>query len=955
MPKTRFAVLAAFAVLLAIVGCGRSALECDPDEIGGPPMSHDLIGFRGLWTSPVDSDTDPAHLATADNLAFYRPGVAELRRGFEALSADLGTTPNRLTVFEDTLIAHHGTATISKWTGSAWSAYSGTFTPPTGVRARFWQSEGSLFVSTTAGVYELDDPANAWRLTGSPPALQGSATLRRTTSESGGFTSPNEQYAYRLVWGYSNANDRLQLGAPSGRFLLTVPAALEVAAANISKTSGSAVVTVDNTTHGLVTGEYIDVTLGGSETNFVGATRFQVTVTDSNTFTYNDGGSSAFTGNPTNDIEYSFASRNADIAARIPDGITTDHFLQVYRSVSSNSASTEPNDALALVYERSPTNLEITSGSMTITDIAPDELRGAELYTSVGTILDAKHRPPACTDAVEYGGAVLCAATYQPHSLELSILGVGGATGLQSGAAIVFNGDPVNPNVSPPFVVTITPAATEDPTNGVFGLYTSESASQNVANTARSIVRTINAYTANTKLYAEYVSGETEAPGRIRIFARTPTTSAFMAYVAEDTITGGAFAPKLPYFKSISTIARAGSTVTVTFGAAHGFAVGQQVELNGSSSADFSDGLKTVASVPGATSFTYTESGNAVGAAANDGIFLSAASDTFTSNNTARVNGIMWALPGEPWAVPLTNLVTAGIGTVHRLIPSRDRLMVLTSRGTYQITGQAPNYSLAEYDTTLSLKGYDLAAAAGGRVYGLFDSGFAELLESARVADHAINRDVRSLMANAGTAVSTYGFAVPYESENMVLFFLPDGSADTSADQVYVLKTDTGDWTRWPITTARAAVVSQADDKLYIAKASGAVWKERKSYAASDHQDPSSAAISAILETIPQDADEPSAQKVWGQGSLTFKDAQVASGVNLAFKTDLTGSYSTASPWAAGGGSNSSTVIVPFLTARAYMRGTRWSLKLTHAVAGERWALQSLSVNYRTCSPNTNR
>jgi hypothetical protein len=322
------------SLTLAVVtspACGRSDV-CSSDEqewiaADDPQFNHvsDADHISGLWTSPADTAPPVGALLTADNVAFYRDGLAEPRRGYELLSlTSIGGTINRMTEFRGSIIAHYGTNSVARWTGSAWSAYSGTYNPPNATtRVKFFEAESSLFMLTAAGVYELDHPTSGvWRLAGSPAGLQGTATLRRTTSETG-FATANGQWAYRIVWGYRNANNRLQLGAPSGRFLLTAPANLTVAAANISKTAGTDTVTVINTTHGFTTGEYVNVTLGGAEANFSAAgSPYQVTVLSSTSFTYADDGSAAFSGNPGNSITYGFTSRNATISIPIPSAIT---------------------------------------------------------------------------------------------------------------------------------------------------------------------------------------------------------------------------------------------------------------------------------------------------------------------------------------------------------------------------------------------------------------------------------------------------------------------------------------------------------------------------------------------------------------------------------------------------------------------------------------------------------
>lgn len=845
----RFAVCVALAVTLA---CGRddvcsypesSAPEVGIEDFQPAPRPDDAMsgadGLRGLWTSPVDLEAPDGALTEAGNTAFYRPGILEPRRGEAWLSyTSIGGAIDALTEFQGYPVAHYGT-TIKYWTGSAWVAYSGSYAPRSGKPARFFQQAGSLFFLSSAGVYELDAIAGSWRLTGSPQGLQGSVVLRRTTSETG-FATANGRWAYRYVWGYTNANNKLQLGAPSGRFLLTSPANVAALAASISK-SGSAVVTVINTTHGFVTGEYVDVVITG-DANFLSG-RFQVTRISDTSFTYNDGGGSP-TATSTVGATYGFTSRNATLTAPIPTGITTSHFLQVYRSAKSADANAEPSDALALVYERPPTNLEVAAGSMTVTDLCPDELRGATLYTS---LLEAPHNmPPTCTDAASFRGGTLYACTKQVQSMELNIIGVGGSTGIQLDDGINFFDSPADINAVT-FGKTVFAKATENIASGQFQLYTTGSVSQNIADTAKSLCRVVNGQsTAVLPLYAEYVSTDSDAPGRIRFYARTLAVTDFTMALTDGSALASAqaFAPTLPSEALISTAQRVGTTVTITTTAAHGYANGQSINLNGSSNtAHFPNGDKTV-TVTGATTFTYTETGTAVAAEANAGVLFAQNPTIFTSDSTDIANSVMWAPPEQPWNVPAINFQIVGPSeaTITSLTVTRDRVLIYTDHGLYQGTGDGTDWIFQEFDVTLDSRAPRAAVVANGKAYGWFDSGFVEMVESARNVSTPIDKTLRDLLISAPSTVASVAFAVPYESYSMVLLFVPNANGDTAAKSVYVLHTDTGDWTGpWDLSgfgsagpVAGAGMVSPTDGKLYTSSG-GYVAKELKALTAADH------------------------------------------------------------------------------------------------------------------------
>lgn len=117
----------------------------------------------------------------------------------------------------------------------------------------------------------------------------------------------------------------------------------------------------------------------------------------------------------------------------IPEGITTDYFLQIYRSPLSTATGTTvlddltPSDELQLVYEAYPTSAEISASEMVVIDVTPDEFRGANLYTNPATgegILQANDLPPFAKDVNRFKNVVFYANTRTRQRKQLSLLGV---------------------------------------------------------------------------------------------------------------------------------------------------------------------------------------------------------------------------------------------------------------------------------------------------------------------------------------------------------------------------------------------------------------------------------------------------------------------------------------------------------------------------------------------------
>ena len=215
------------------------------------------------------------------------------------------------------------------------------------------------------------------------------------------------------------------------------------------------------------------------------------------------------------------STKAVDIQITIPNGVTTSWFLQVYRS---ESVVGTPNDEMGLVYEINPTAGEITAKSMTFTDIVPTELRGATLYTSAsqdGLALQNEIAPLA-EDMDTFRECVFLANTTSKHRFNLTLISVGGTAGVANDDTITIGG------------VVYTGKAAETIASGYFKISTGGSASQNIADTAKSLVRIINQYSSST-VYAYYVSGETDLPGMILLEERSLGGSAFVVITSRAT------------------------------------------------------------------------------------------------------------------------------------------------------------------------------------------------------------------------------------------------------------------------------------------------------------------------------------------------------------------------------------------------------------------------------------
>lgn len=230
-------------------------------------------------------------------------------------------------------------------------------------------------------------------------------------------------------------------------------------------------------------------------------------------------------------VNASGGATNVSLSFGIPAGITTSHFFQVYRSAMSSGVAVVPTDELGLVYEASPTAGQIAALAVTLTDITPENLRGATLYTSPSQqgALQENGEPPLARDMVNFKGYQFFFDTISKHRYFFTLISVGG-TGLVNDDTITIGG------------VVYTAKASEAAASGQFKASTGGTPADNIEATALSLVRVINTYASNTGLYAYYISGYNDLPGRIMLEERSIGGAGFVLISSR----GNAFNPFLP-------------------------------------------------------------------------------------------------------------------------------------------------------------------------------------------------------------------------------------------------------------------------------------------------------------------------------------------------------------------------------------------------------------------------
>lgn len=545
-------------------------------------------------------------------------------------------------------------------------------------------------------------------------------------------------------------------------------------------------------------------------------------------------------------------ARDVILNFSIPSGITTDWFYQVYRSAITDSASTEPNDELQLVYEANPSSGDLTNGYIQFTDSTPDDLRGASLYTNASQegIAQANDQPPSAKDIALFKNHMVYANTIQKQRLTITMLGAHGSsgvnyrsitgtttsgsnsitsasstTGLAIGQSITGTGIPASTTITNIVGTTLTisnnatasnvgttlecfdvitiggvtylAAGSEDVANRKFQVFSAGTPAQNIADTAQSLVKVINRNTSNTTIYARYFSNLDELPGKIFLEARSLSASSFSAVASAH---GTAWNPQLP---------TSGTTV---------------------------------------------------------------ASDAEEKKNYLYVSKFQ-----QPEAVPQGQFYPVGAQdkAILRIHPLKESLIIETEAGVYRMTGSSTsNFSIDIVDGSVNLLAPETSVVFNNQVHSVTNQGVSTINDSGvGVISRPIEDQILPLLQFSNFA--TTAFAVSYESARKYLLCVPVSSTDTYARKIHVYNTFTQAWTHWD-KQVTCGIVNPADDKLYFGSGiSNYLKAERKMNDYTDFADEeidvtivSVSGTSVVLNSV----DDLEVGDVFEQGSLPFSE-----------------------------------------------------------------------------------
>ena len=232
-------------------------------------------------------------------------------------------------------------------------------------------------------------------------------------------------------------------------------------------------------------------------------------------FGYTDANSNLILGDPS---EFLFVSNSSGsdqqvtITASTPNGLTTDYFIQVYRTANTGSLSIPPGNNAQLIIEHKLTSGELTAKSVTLVDSIPDSLLGAFIYTADGQPSNFPNDvPPLALDITTFQSMTFYANYSTIQTMDITLDSVGAPNGLQIGDTVTIT----DQGSSTAYIYT--GAGANNPAARQFKIDTSGSIAQNIDATARNLVAVINQDPNNSLFYAYYITGENILPGAITL------------------------------------------------------------------------------------------------------------------------------------------------------------------------------------------------------------------------------------------------------------------------------------------------------------------------------------------------------------------------------------------------------------------------------------------------------
>lgn len=763
------------------------------------------LQLKGLYTSPNNLSGIPqGALAIADNVVINNKNIIDSRRGQTQYGSPLTVGSgqvNKIFNYASSQIVNYDNKLGYDSGSGVWTAYSGTYlAPATGYKMRSLEALRNFYFTTSQGIYKLDAINSTPRRAGVVRALGGTAAL----TGSSGFLLDNSAVAYRILWGYIDANGNLIRGTPSQRLVIA------------NSSGGTRNVTLTFQIPDSITTEY-----------FYQIYRSQGTLLA--TDTPSDELQLVIQGNPT----------AAEITAKsfIADDLTPYSLMRevLYTSPSLEgieNANDEPPLAL---------DMDVFKGSAFYANIKYKQRLSLALISvdlpSFGYYVDAT------TGTTNASPTLTTIASTANLRVGMRIIGTGIHTDTRILAIPGANSVTMDKNATATASVSVEfqdrftiggvdywGASANNVATNSFQVVTSGTPGQNINNTALNLIQIINTSASNTTLYGYYISSGEDLPGQILFEERSIGGLEF----AVTSTAGESFSPNLPENAPITGISLANPTVITS--ASHGLITGSVITITGSDSTPTVNGEHTVTYI-NANTFSIPVN---VTVAGTTGAWI-LTERIVQSDNEEQQNRVAISKPNQVEAVPSYTYFNIGAANfpIQRVVALRDGIFFFKQDGIYRLSGESfESYTVSLVDNTVTLKAPESAVPFNNQVFCFTTQGICAVTDSGvQVISVPIENTLLELSSEQFTNFASASFGVAYESARQYMFFTVTEEDDEFATQAFIYNSLTESWTRW-VMDRTCGVVGTTANKLFMAQTdTGQVLIERKTFTNDDYAD----------------------------------------------------------------------------------------------------------------------
>ena len=210
------------------------------------------------------------------------------------------------------------------------------------------------------------------------------------------------------------------------------------------------------------------------------------------------------------------------------------------------------------------------------------------------------------------------------------------------------------------------------------------------------------------------------------------------------------------------------------------------------------------------------------------------------SDSQTAINGLYFSKQDQPESVPLTNFVLVGSSDepILRIVPLRESIFIFKTDGLYRLSGYDKNsFSVNLFDSTAILKAPDSAAVLRNQIYFFGTQGVSRVSEGgSEKISNPIDDKLLPFITTCPN-LDKLTFAVSYETDQSYLLWTAIKENDTVAQVGYRYNLYTDTWVEWK-TAKSCAVLNSNENKLYFGSGTVSTLEvERKQFNRFDYCD----------------------------------------------------------------------------------------------------------------------